>query len=104
MNKAVTIDLIAKEYTTDQMGQRIATEKSNTVYATLQSVSRAEWTSYSTTGRNGLVPAYVALVFMGDYNGESSAEYDGQRYGIYRTFERDDEIVELYMEKKAGDE
>lgn len=104
MNKAITLDLIAKEYTIDQMGQRIATEKSTTVYATLQSVSRAEWTSYSATGRNGLVPAYVALVFNGDYSGETIAEYDGTRYGIYRTYERDDEIVELYMEKKAGDE
>ena len=41
---------------------------------------------------------------MGDYNGESIAEYAGQRYGIYRTYERDDELVELYLEKKAGNE
>ena len=104
MNKAITLDLIEKTYTIDAMGQRLATEKSTTVYATLQSVSRAEWTSYSTAGRSGLVPAYVALVFMGDYNGESIAEYDGKRYGIYRTYERDDEQVELYLEKKAGNE
>jgi hypothetical protein len=75
MNKAITLDLIAKTYTIDTMGQSIATEKSTTAYATLQIVSRAEWTSYSSTGRSGLVPAYVALVFMGDYNGESGAEY-----------------------------
>jgi hypothetical protein len=41
---------------------------------------------------------------MGDYNGEDTAEYDGKRYGIYRTYERDDEQVELYLEKKAGNE
>ena len=85
------------------MGQRKPTEKSTTVFATLQSVSRAEWTSYSSTGRSGLVPAYVALVFSGDYNGESVAEYEGVRYGIYRTYERDDEQVELYLEKKANE-
>ena len=104
MNKAITLDLIEKTYTIDAMGQRIPTEKSNTVFATLQSVSRAEWTSYSSTGRSGLVPAYMATIFMGDYNGESIAEYDGKRYGIYRTYERDDEQVELYLEKKAGNE
>lgn len=104
MNKAITLDLIEKTYTIDPMGQRIPTEKSVTVFATLQSVSRAEWTSYSSTGRSGLVPAYVALVFTGDYNGESVAEYNGQRFGIYRTYERDDELVELYLEKKAGNE
>ena len=104
MNKAITLDLITKEYTIDTMGQRIASEKKTTVYATLSSISRAEWTSYSSTGRSGLVPAYMATVFMGDYNGESIAEYNGERYGIYRTYERDDEQVELYLEKKAGNE
>lgn len=84
------------------MGQKIYTESSKTVFATLTSVSRAEWVSYSQSGRQGLVPAYVAEVFMGDYEGESIAEYDGTKYGIYRTYERDDEMIELYLEKKAG--
>lgn len=104
MNKSVTIDLISKTYTTDSFGQKIATEKSETVYATLTSISRAEWTSYAQSGRQGLVPSYVATVFFGDYHGESIAEYEGMRYGIYRTYERDDEQVELYLEKKAGNE
>ena len=102
MRKSITLDLIAKKYTTDSMGQKIYTESSKTVFATLTSVSRAEWVSYSQSGRQGLVPAYVAEVFMGDYEGESIAEYDGIKYGIYRTYERDDEMIELYLEKKAG--
>lgn len=102
MNKSVTIDLLTRTYTTDAMGQRISTSQTTTVFATLTSVSRAEWVSYSQTGRQGLAPAYVATVFMGDYNGESECVYDGKTYGIYRTYERDDEQVELYLEKKAG--
>lgn len=102
MNKSVTIDLLTKTYTTDDMGQKIYKTKERTVFATLTSISRAEWTSYSQTGRQGLVPAYVATIFMGDYEGESQCVYDGQTYGIYRTYERDDEQVELYLEKKAG--
>ncbi len=102
MNKSVTIDLLKKTYTTDDMGQKVYTTTSRTVFATLTSISRAEWVSYSQTGRQGLVPAYVATIFFGDYEGESQCEYDGQTYGIYRTYERDDEQVELYLEKKAG--
>lgn len=103
MNKSATIDLIASTYTTDAMGQRVPTDGTpKTVFATLSSISRAEWTSYAQAGRQGLVPAYVATVFMGDYNGESKCVYDSQTYGIYRTYERDDEQVELYLEKKAG--
>lgn len=106
MNKSVTIDLITTTYTTDDMGQRVpstdGTGAKKTVFATLSSISRAEWVSYSQTGRQGLVPSYVATVFMGDYDGQSQCEYSGQVYGIYRTYERDDEQVELYLERKAG--
>lgn len=102
MNKSITLDLLKKTYTVDDLGQRTYTTTTKTVYATLTSVSRAEWVSYSQTGRQGLVPAYVASVFMGDYEGENEAVIDGQTYGIYRTYERDDEQIELYLEKKAG--
>lgn len=102
MNKSVTIDLLTKTYTTDDIGQKVYTTATKTVYATLTSISRAEWVSYSQTGRQGLVPAYVATVFMGDYAGENECVYDGKTYGIYRTYERDDEQVELYLDKKAG--
>ena len=102
MNKAITIKLLTKTYTTDSMGQRTYTTTEKEVFATLSSISRAEWTSYSQSGRQGLVPAYVASVFFGDYNGENECVYDGQTYGIYRTYQRDDEQVELYLEKKAG--
>lgn len=84
------------------MGQKVYTTKERTVFATLTSISRAEWVSYSQAGRQGLVPAYVATVFMGDYEGENECVYDGKKYGIYRTYEREDEQVELYLEKKAG--
>lgn len=84
------------------MGQKVYTTKARTVFATMTSISRAEWTSYSQAGRAGLVPAYVATIFFGDYEGENECVYDGKTYGIYRTYERDDEQVELYLEKKAG--
>ena len=94
--------MLTKTYTTDAMGQKVYTTQERTVFATITSISRAEWVSYSQTGRQGLVPAYVATVFFGDYAGENECVYDGQTYGIYRTYERDDEQVELYLEKKAG--
>lgn len=102
MNKAITLTLLTKEYTTDSMGQRTYTTTEKEVLATLSSISRAEWTSYSQSGRQGLVPAYVATTFSGNYSGENECIYDGNHYGIYRTYERDDEQVELYLEKKAG--
>jgi hypothetical protein len=41
-------------------------------------------------------------MFFGDYNGEKLLVYNGQTYSIYRTFQGNTDIVELYVERKGG--
>lgn len=41
-------------------------------------------------------------MFAYDYAGETLAELDGVRYGIYRTYLGKNETIELYLERKAG--
>ena len=41
-------------------------------------------------------------MFSPDYNGAKEVEFDGKRYGIYRTYLRQDELLELYLERKTG--
>ena len=41
-------------------------------------------------------------MFAPDYQKEELCEYDGVRYGIYRTYKRDADHIELYLERKAG--
>jgi hypothetical protein len=100
MKRAITVDLITQTFTTDSMGQRIPAETRKTVFGNLSSISRQEWTSYMATGRQGLVPVYQVSMFMGNYDGEAFAEIDGERYSIYRVYTRDDETVELYLDKR----
>ncbi len=65
----------------------------------VKSVSQSEWFN---GGRNGLNPAYQFTMFSHDYEGESVIQYEGTNYAIYRTYIRDDEMIELYTELKKG--
>jgi hypothetical protein len=44
----------------------------------------------------------VFRVFFADYEGERLLEYNGKRYGIYRTYNNGSDEVELYAERKGG--
>ena len=64
------------------------------------SVTRRE---FFEAGRNGLNPEWKFTVFAPDYGGELTVEYEGRRYGIYRTYRMtDSDYMELYAERKAG--
>ena len=65
----------------------------------VESITRSE---FYEGGRNGLNPAFVFVVFAGDYAGEEVCIYDGKRYAIYRTYRTNDDYMELYVERKGG--
>lgn len=91
--------LIKKKYKKDEIGQMVPIESKREVFCNLSSVSASEWFE---AGRNDLNPEYRATVFAYDYEGEKIAEIDGEPYGIYRSYIRNGEEIELYLEKKAG--
>lgn len=70
------------------------------VFAVKRDITRAE---YFGAGRNGLNPEFMVTVFHGDYNGERTAQYNGQQYSIYRSFRPEgSDYVELYLERRGG--
>ena len=101
MDRSHVLSLITATYTADEIGQRVAVESTQTVFCNVQSVSRAE---FYAGGEAGLRPSFVATVFRYDYEGEQVAELDGTRYTIYRTYVRQDELIELYLEPRKGTE
>lgn len=86
-------------YTENDAGIQIPTNTKKEVFCQKRSVSRNE---FFNAGRNGLNPAYVFTVFKGDYEGETICEYDGLTYSIYRTYETNDDYMELYVQRKGG--
>lgn len=59
-------------------------------------------TEYFEGGRNGLRPDMRFIVFPGDYRGETEVEFHGNVYGVYRTYQRDNDTLELYVQRKGG--
>lgn len=45
----------------------------------------------------GFTVSFKANIHKVDYNGETLAEHEGKRYNILKTYEIDDEVVELTL-------
>lgn len=100
MGRSDVITLISVSIGEDEFGiPRIVTEEPREVMCQVDSVTRSE---FFDAGRNGLNPEFVFRVFFADYEGERIVEYNGKRYGIYRTYHGRDDVVELYAERKGG--
>lgn len=99
MDKSRVCYLIGITYTADAIGQRVPTEERRRRFCNVQSVTRSEWTD---AGNRGFRPEYRVTMFGPDYAGETNLELDGVRYSIYRTYERQDENIELYCERRVG--
>ena len=93
------VNLIAETWAQDAYGVSKPTETSRTVFCSVRSVSASE---FFDGGRNGLNPDFQISMFAPDYNGERTIEFEGKRYGVYRTYKQRNDIIELYVERKGG--
>ena len=99
MDRSNVCYLISITYTEDAIKQQIPTETRKKVYCNVQSITQTEFFS---AGEKGIQPEYKLTVFSPDYSGENTVEFNGRRYGIYRTYMAKDGVIELYLEYKAG--
>ena len=99
MDRSDVITLITDVYSADSIGQMVSTASTSQVFCNVQSVSQSEWFQ---GGQNGLKPEYKVTMFAPDYSGQKEVEYKGINYGVYRTYLRQDELLELYLERKTG--
>lgn len=100
MDRYDLLTLIDVEYTSDEIGQPIPLETTRNVFACPKSISFSE---FAEAGKVGIQPQWKMEVFPYDYHNEQLAEYQGVRYSVYRTYRRNDETVELYLERRVGD-
>lgn len=100
MDRSNVITLISTVKSQDDYGVWRESEIGRDVFCQVDSVTRSE---FFEGGRNGLNPELRFTVFFGDYNDERIVEYNGRRYGIYRVFHGRTDEVELYAERKGGE-
>lgn len=99
MDRVSTVTLIGQTPTRDDIGQEVMTDTRSTVYCTVLSVSRAEW---SAARQRSLEPVTVLKVFCFDYHDEAVAEFEGKRCEVYRTHEKGD-YIEVYLGTRVGE-
>lgn len=100
MDKSNIIYLIHEISEQDDIGQFVTPhEEKRQVFCDVRSITRAEWFE---AGRNGMQPSLTFVMFAPDYQGEKIIEFEGRRYGIYRTYLGRNEQIELYAEEKGG--
>ena len=71
------------------------------VYVGVRSVSASE---FFEAGKNGFRPEWRFDLFKGDYHGENLINYNSEVFQIYRTYNAGSDVVELYAERRLGNE
>lgn len=99
MDDVLTL-ISADSWEIDNVGNQIAVTSKREVWARLESVSRAE---FAAGGEQNLKPELMAIICRFDYEGEEEAEYNGNKYRIYRTYAPlDSDRIELYLTRRRG--
>lgn len=99
MDRSSLIALVNESQTQDANGVWRTTRTERTVFAKIESVTRAE---FFEGGRNGLNPEFKFTMFFGDYEDEREVVWNGKHYGIYRVYYGKNDTIELYAERKGG--
>ena len=95
-----TIKLIKETISPDEYGNQLTVRTEREVYATALPIQQSEFFQARTLGIN---PRVKMLVFFDDYEEEQLLEWEGRILNIYRVYQREDDTVELYAERKLGD-
>ena len=93
------IELISTTYTKDENGIEQPNESAKEVYGKVDSITGRE---FFNAAQSDIKPEYRITVQADEYGGEKIVTLSGQRYSVYRTYRKDENTLELYVERKAG--
>lgn len=99
MNFQDVITLRSVSMEVDDYGVPTETTSDTDIYARVESVSASE---FFDGGQNGLKPEYRFLVNAWEYSDEPEVVFKDKVYSVYRTYRRNLDLMELYVERKAG--
>ena len=100
MDRSNVIYLISEVQTQNDFGGWVSSETKTEVFCDVRSITQTEWFE---AGRNGIEhPEYIFIMNRNEYSGEKEVEFNGQRYGIFRTYAAKNEDIELHAEAKGG--
>ena len=100
MDRSELITLVSYPRTQDAKGVwRDGVPVEHNVFCQVDSVTQSE---FFAGGQNGLKPEYRFTMFFAEYNGERTVIYNGVAYSVYRVYHARTDVLELYVERRAG--
>lgn len=95
------LTLIAMEPVRNELAEEVLQPVRYTyILGRVESVGRSEWYD---AGREGMTPEIVFVTPDVNYHGEQQAQWQGERYKIYRTYRRrNSQEIELYLARRVG--
>lgn len=95
------IYLLQNTTDTNTMGDIINTIKEIKRYAEIESIGQRQFYQAAAVG---LKPEFVCTIWKFEYNNEEYLKYKGKQYKITKTYERDDEKIELTCSSQVNNE
>ena len=100
MDRSDVISLINLVHTQGTDGVWTTSEESTDVFCDVRSITQTEWFE---AGRSGIEhPSFCFVINRNEYADQEAVKYNGQYYGVYRTYAAKNENLELYCEAKGG--
>lgn len=99
MDRSDIITLKKESHSQDSSAAWISSNTETDVFCEVRSVTQSEWFE---AGAEGIVPEYIFIIDRNEYDGEKVVFYDGQKYGVFRTYAGKGEDLELHCERKGG--
>lgn len=100
MDKSDVIKLVKETPTRNEYKVLTTIKTEREVYCQVHTISQKE---FFKAGEQGLKPQFrFTIANSADYNGEKIVVYNGKEYAVYRTYIKDTEAIELYVEEKVG--
>lgn len=87
-------------FTKDDYGNQIPKEDKTTVMASTKPIAMGE---FYAAAQAGIRPEVELIIHTFEYNGELAVDYRGVRYSVVRTYQRNDDELEIYLERKVSD-
>lgn len=101
MDRSDVVYLVTQTFNKNAYGVQVVQTSKRNVFCHVDSVTASE---YFQGGANGMKPELRFTMFSYDYKGESLVEYNGVVYKVYRTYKTINDNIELYVERRKGDE
>lgn len=84
---------------TDESSNAVFDIKKRGVFCCKKNISQTE---FYHAGQLGLEAKYKFETFRENYNGERRLVYRDKEYAVYRTYETDNDMIEIYAAEKEG--